>query len=92
MAAARDVKPVCERYMIDYNNKSADIHQAIQDRIHWFSMDYAGRGVFREIATNIYGEPLAFRLAQLGAVLQQQRVAAPRCACSTADDIPFWVW
>ena len=25
-----------ERYMIDYNNKSADIHQAVQDRTHWF--------------------------------------------------------
>lgn len=63
MAAARDVTPVYfERYMIDYNNKGADVQQAARDRIHWFfSMDYAGRRQYSEnIATDIYYEQLAF--------------------------------
>ena len=37
MAAARDVEPAYyERYMIDYNNHSPEIHQATQEHIHWF--------------------------------------------------------
>ena len=64
MAAARDVKPVYyERYMIDYNNKSPELQQAVRDRIHWFfAMDYAGRRQYSEnIATDIYYEQLAFQ-------------------------------
>jgi hypothetical protein len=37
MAAARDVEPVYyARYMIDYNNHSADVQQATRDEMHWF--------------------------------------------------------
>ena len=63
MAAARDVTPVYfERYMIDYNNKGADVQQAARDRIHWFfSMDSAGRRQYsQDIATDVYYEQLAF--------------------------------
>ena len=37
MAAARDVEPVYyERYMIDYNNHSAEVQQSTRDQMHWF--------------------------------------------------------
>src|SRR5690606_3970593 len=37
LAAVRDTRPVYyERYMIDYNNKPADVQQGARDRIHWF--------------------------------------------------------
>jgi hypothetical protein len=60
MAAARDGEPVhYERYMIDYNNHSAEIQQANQDQMHWFlSMNYAGRRAYsEELATN-FADPL----------------------------------
>jgi hypothetical protein len=60
MAAARDVEPVhYERYMIDYNNHSAEIQQATQDQMHWFlSMNYADRRAYsEELATN-FADPL----------------------------------
>ncbi len=63
MAAARDSEPAYyERYMTDYNNKSPEIHQAVQDRIHWFySMNYPERRAYSEsIATNIHYEHLTF--------------------------------
>jgi hypothetical protein len=63
MAAARHVEPVYyERYMIEHNNKSPEVHQAVQDRIHWFfSMDYAGRRLYSEdTATNAFYEQLAW--------------------------------
>jgi hypothetical protein len=64
MAAVRDTNPVYyERYMIDYNNKPADVQQGARDRIYWFfSMDYAGRRQYSEdVATDIYYEQMAFR-------------------------------
>ncbi|MCX2930515.1 DUF5078 domain-containing protein [Mycobacterium sp. CVI_P3] len=64
MAAARDVAPVYyERYMIDYGNKSPELHQAVQDRIHWFfAMDYPGRRQYsQDTATNAFYEPLSWQ-------------------------------
>ncbi|MGD9619520.1 MAG: DUF5078 domain-containing protein [Mycolicibacterium sp.] len=99
MAAARDVEPVYyERYMIDYNNKTPDIHQAVQDRIHWFySMDYAGRRAYsEEIATNIYGEPLAFRWPNWAKLFFNNKGVAARttdiCAQYPPGDMSVWVW
>ena len=99
MAAARDVKPVYyERYMIDYNNKSADIHQAVQDRIHWFySMDYAGRRAYsEEIATNIYGEPLAFAWPNWAKLFFNNKGVAAHttdvCMQYPPDDMSVWDW
>jgi hypothetical protein len=62
MAAARDVEPVYyERYMIDYNNRPADIQQGARDRIYWFfSLDYAARRQYSEdTATKVYYEQMA---------------------------------
>jgi hypothetical protein len=99
MAAARDVRPVYyERYMIDYNNKTPDIHQAVQDRIHWFySMDYAGRRAYsEEIATNIYGEPLVFRWPNWAKLFFNNKGVAARttdiCNQYPPGDMSVWTW
>ena len=85
MAAVRDTDPVYyERYMIDYNNRSADVQQGARDRIYWFfSLDYAGRRQYSEdTATNVYYEQMATRWAELGqAVLQQQGRRRPWHRC-----------
>ncbi len=99
MAAARDVRPVYyERYMIDYNNKSPEIHQAVQDRIHWFySMDYAGRRAYsEEIATNIYGEPLVFSWPNWAKLFFNNKGVAARttdiCHQYPPGDMSVWNW
>ena len=99
MAAARDVRPVYyERYMIDYNNKTPDIHQAVQDRIHWFySMDYAGRRAYsEEIATNIYGEPLVFSWPNWAKLFFNNKGVAARttdiCNQYPPGDMSVWTW
>jgi hypothetical protein len=99
MLAARDVEPVYyERYMIDYNNKAPDIQQAVQDRIHWFySMDFAGRRAYsEEIATNIYGEPLAFRWPNWSKLFFNNKGVAARttdiCNQYPIGDMSVWVW
>ena len=99
MAAARDVKPVYyERYMIDYNNKGADVQQAARDRIHWFfSMDYAGRRQYSEnIATDIYYEQLAFAWPNWAKLFFNNKGVAARttdiCAQYPADDVSLWQW
>ena len=99
MAAARDVEPVYyERYMIDYNNKAPDIHQAVQDRIHWFySMDFAGRRAYsEEIATNIYGESLALRWPNWAKLFFNNKGVAAHttdiCNQYPSGDMSVWVW
>lgn len=98
MAAARDVTPVYyERYMIDYNNKSPEIHQAVQDRIHWFySMDYAGRRMYSEnIATDIYYEQLAFRWPNWAKLFFNNKGVAAKTTdvCNQyPTDMSVWNW
>ena len=99
MAAARDVEPVYyERYMIDYNNKSPQIHQAVQDRIHWFySMDFAGRRAYSEnIATNIYYEQLAFAWPNWAKLFFNNKGVAAHgtdiCAQYPLTDPTVWTW
>ncbi|HPX36326.1 MAG TPA: DUF5078 domain-containing protein [Mycobacterium sp.] len=99
MAAARDVKPVYfERYMIDYNNKGADVQQAARDRIHWFfSMDYAGRRQYSEnIATDIYYEQLAFAWPNWAKLFFNNKGVAARttdvCNGYRPDDMSVWQW
>ena len=76
MAAVRDTEPVYyERYMIDYNNRPADIQQGARDRIYWFfSLDYAGTAaVFGGHRDQRLLRADGNSLGQLGqAVLQQQ--------------------
>jgi len=64
LQAVRDTSPVYyQRYMIDRNNRPADIQQMAEDRIHWFfSLDAVGRRQYSEdTATNIYYEQVATR-------------------------------
>jgi hypothetical protein len=98
MAAARDVTPVYyERYMIDYNNKGADVQQAARDRIHWFySMDPAGRRQYSEnIATDIYYEQLAFAWPNWAKLFFNNKGVAARTT-DICDQYPtdpsVWVW
>ena len=98
MAAVRDVRPVYyERYMIDYNNKGADVQQAARDRIHWFfSMDPAGRRQYSEnIATDIYYEQLAFAWPNWAKIFFNNKGVAAR-ATDVCDQYPTdssaWVW
>ena len=99
MAAARDTDPVYyERYMIDYNNKSPDVQQAAQDRIHWFySMDYAGRRAYSEnIATDIYYEQMAFRWPNWAKLFFNNKGVAAHttdvCAGYPPGDMSVWNW
>jgi len=62
LQAVRDTSPVYyQRYMIDRNNRPADIQQMAEDRIHWFfSLDPVGRRQYSEdTATNVYYEQVA---------------------------------
>jgi hypothetical protein len=99
MAAARDVAPVYyERYMIDYNNKSPEIHQAVQDRIHWFfGMDYAGRRQYSEdTATNAFYEPLSWQWPNWAKLFFNNKGVAAHttdvCAQYPPDDQGVWSW
>lgn len=99
MAAARDVTPVYyERYMIDYNNKSEQLHQAVQDRIHWFyAMDYPGRRAYSEnLATDIYYEKLAFAWPNWAKLFFNNHGVAARttdvCEQYPTEDMGVWAW
>jgi hypothetical protein len=99
MAAARDVEPVYyERYMIDYNNKSPDVHQAVQDRIHWFfSMDYAGRGQYSEdTATNAFYEQLSWNWPNWAKLFFNNKGVAAHttdiCMNYPPIDMSVWNW
>ena len=85
MAAVRDTDPVYyERYMIDYNNRPADIQQGARDRIYWFfSLNYAGTAaVFGGHRDQRLLRADGNTLGQLGqAVLQQQGRRRPRHRC-----------
>jgi len=99
MAAARDVEPVYyERYMIDYNNKSPETHQAVQDRIHWFfGMDYAGRRQYSEdTATNAFYEQLSWQWPNWAKLFFNNKGVAAHttdiCAQYPPDDQGVWDW
>lgn len=99
LAATRDTNPVYyERYMIDYNNKSPEVHRAVQDRIHWFfAMDYAGRRQYSEdTATNAFYEQLAWNWPNWAKIFFNNKgvVAASTAVCMDhpADEMSVWVW
>ena len=97
MAAARDVEPAYyERYMIDYNNHSPEIHQATQEHIHWFfSMDYAGRRTYsEELATN-FADQLTVAWPNHQKLFFNNRGAAHTtdiCAQYPPGDQSVWNW
>ncbi len=99
LAATRDTNPVYyERYMIDYNNKSPEVHRAVQDRIHWFfAMDYAGRRQYSEdTATNAFYEQLSWNWPNWAKIFFNNKgvVAASTKVCMNypPDDMSVWVW
>ena len=99
LAATRDTNPVYyERYMIDYNNKSPEVHRAVQDRIHWFfAMDYAGRRQYSEdTATNAFYEQLAWNWPNWAKIFFNNKgvVAASTAVCQNYPpaDMSVWVW
>lgn len=99
MAAARDVDPIYyQRYMIDYNNKSPEVHDMVQDRIHWFfAMDYAGRRQYsQDTATNAFYEPLSWNWPNWAKLFFNNKGVAAHttavCANYPADDMSVWTW
>jgi hypothetical protein len=99
LAAARDVEPVYyERYMIDYNNKSPEVHRAVQDRIHWFfSMDYKGRRQYAEdTVTNAFYEQLHWNWPNWAKVFFNNKGVAAHttdvCMNYPPNDMSVWVW
>jgi len=99
MAAARDVVPIYyERYLTDYNNKSPELQQAAQDRMHWFfGMDYAGRRQYSEdTATNAFYEPLSWQWPNWAKLFFNNKGVAAHttdvCAQYPSDDQGVWNW
>ena len=99
MAAARDVEPVYyERYMIDYNNKPREVQQAARDYIHgFFAKSPADRRAWSEVlATNIYGDPLAFQWPNHAKLwFNNKGVAANTtdiCNQYPPGDMSLWSW
>ncbi|QLL08144.1 DUF5078 domain-containing protein [Mycobacterium vicinigordonae] len=99
LAAARDTSPVYyQRYMIDKHNRPADVQQGAVDRIHWFySLSPADRRAYsEEIATNIYGEPMAQRWGNWAKIFFNNKgvVAKATDVCNgyPAGDMSVWDW
>ena len=99
MAAARDVEPVYyERYMIDYNNKPADVQQAAQDYIHdFFAKSPADRRAWSDqLATNIYADPLVFRWPNHAKLFFNNKGVAANttdiCNQYPPGDMSLWSW
>ncbi|BBZ03639.1 hypothetical protein MCHIJ_30760 [Mycolicibacterium chitae] len=99
MAAARDTSPVYyERYMIDYNNRPADVQQGARDRISWFfSLDYPARRQYSEnTATNVYYEQMATRWGNWAKLFFNNKgvVAHATDVCNEypVSDPSVWTW
>jgi len=99
MAAVRDVRPVYyERYMIDYNNKPADVQQAAQDYIHdFYAKSPADRRAWSEqLATNIYADPLVFRWPNHAKLFFNNKGVAANttdiCNQYPPGDMSLWSW
>ena len=97
LAAARDFTPVYyERYIIDKHNKPPGVQQAAMDRAHWFySLSSADRRAYaEEIATNIYGEPLAFQWPNWAKIFFNNKGVAAKetdnCSSHPPDDESVW--
>ena len=99
MAAARDVEPIYyERYMIDYNNKSAQVQQAARDYIHDFYAKTPDqrRAWSEELATNIYADPLALQWPNHAKLFFNNKGVAANttdiCTQYPPDDMSVWNW
>ena len=97
LAAARDFTPIYyERYIIDKHNKPPGVQQAAMDRAHCFySLSSADRRAYaEEIATNIYGEPVAFQRPNWAKIFFNNKGVAAKetenCASHPPDDESVW--
>nr|WP_048468587.1 DUF5078 domain-containing protein [Mycolicibacterium chlorophenolicum] len=99
LAAVRDTSPIYyERYMIDKNNRPADVQQNAVDRINWFfSLAPAERRAYSEqVATNIYGEPMAQRWGNWAKPFFNNKGVAAKatdvCMNYPRGDMSVWDW
>jgi len=99
MAAVRDSQPIYyQRYMIDYNNRPADIQQAARDRIYWFfSVVDVGRRKYSEnTATNVYYEQVATHWGNWAKLFFNNKGVAAHgtdiCAQYPPSDPSVWNW
>jgi hypothetical protein len=97
LATARDFDPIYyERYMIDKHNRPMEVQQAAVDRAHYFySLSPADRrGYSEEIATNIYGGPMAQRWGNWAKIFFNDKGVAAKetdnCANYPPDDASVW--
>lgn len=98
LAASRDLSPVYyERYMIDYHNKSPQVQQATQDKMHWFfSLNPEQRRAYSEdLATN-FADPMTLAWPNHAKIFFNNKgvVAKSTEACSQypRDDMSVWNW
>lgn len=99
LAAARDTSPVYfERYIIDKNNRPADVQQLAVDRIHWFySLDAAARRQYSEnTATNVYYEFVATRWGNWAKIFFNNKGVVAKatdvCMNYPRGDMSVWAW
>jgi len=99
LAAVRDTSPVYfERYIMDKNNRPPDVQQGAVDRIHWFySLNAFDRRAYsEEIATNIYGEPMAGRWGNWAKILFNNEGVVAKgtdvCTNYPRGDMFVWDW
>jgi len=97
LSAARDFEPIYyERYMIDKHNRPLDVQQAAVDRARWLYTLTRGqrRAYSEEIATNIYGEPMAQRWGNWAKIFFNNKGVAAKetdnCANYPPDDASVW--
>ena len=99
LQAVRDTNPVYyQRYMIDRNNRPADIQQMAEDRIHWFfSLDAAARRQYSEdTATNVYYEQVATHWGNWAKIFFNNKGVVAKatdvCMNYPKGDLNVWNW
>ncbi len=98
MAAARDIEPVYyERYMIDYNNHSADIRQSTRDQVHWFySLTPEQRRAYSEQLVTNFADPLTVAWPNHAKLFFNNKGVAAHttdiCSQYAPDDQSVWNW
>ena len=98
MAAARDVEPVYyERYMIDYNNHSAEVQQSTRDQMHWFySLTPQQRRAYSEELVTNFADPLTVAWPNHAKLFFNNNGVAAHttdiCTRYAPDDQSVWTW
>ena len=99
LAAVRDTSPIYyERYMIDRSHRPGDVQQGAVARINWFfDLTPAERREYsEELATNVYGEPMAQRWGNWAKVFFNNSGVAAKatdvCMSYPRGDVSVWNW